>query len=55
MYSNIANLVLRARSERIGCAVKYWSNGVLEYRVWWNYIWILYGWCRAENNPPAAH
>jgi hypothetical protein len=36
IYFNIENLVLRARSEKIGCAVKichgmmeYWNNGML--------------------------
>jgi hypothetical protein len=41
VYSNIENLVLRARPEKIGCAVKkyaekmeHWNVGILKSRVW---------------------
>jgi hypothetical protein len=40
-YSNIENLVLRARSEKIGCAVnichgmmEYWNVGMLGLAEW---------------------
>jgi len=45
LYSNIENLVLWARSEKIGSAVnksrgkmEYWNAGMVKTRVWWNEI-----------------
>jgi len=45
LYSNFENLVFRAKSEKIGCAVfisrgmmEYWSDGMMMTRVRWNDI-----------------
>jgi len=46
IYSNIENLVLRARSEKIGCAViqhsgmmEYWSVGIMGLAEWDLFLW----------------